>query len=69
MESFIVMCERWGGATGYRMAELKKDGKVQTFETFELAQAEAQRLTKEMNGPHATATFKYWAYAQKPQPQ
>jgi hypothetical protein len=59
----VVMCRVSGGVTGTREALLKgKDGEVQYFESFEVAQAEARRLMESANGDrYRTATFQYWA--------
>ena len=60
---FVVMCKVSGGYTGTREAELKdKDGGIRYFDTREEAEAEATRLTAQMNGnKYRTATFAYWA--------
>lgn len=58
---YIVMCQVSGGITGFRQGELKKDGKIRTFDSFDEAQKEAQRLNKQMNGPYRTCDFQYWA--------
>lgn len=58
---FTILCEVSGGVTGYRCALLKRDGVVQQFETREAAEAEAARLNKRMNGPYASADFRYTA--------
>jgi len=59
---FVIGCSVSGGVTGYRTSVVKdRDGKVQTFDTREAAQAEATRLLQQTNGnPYRTATFDYW---------
>jgi hypothetical protein len=59
---FRVLCEVWGGITGSREADLKANGKVQEFETWEEADKVAQELMKKMNNPYAVAHFRYTAY-------
>jgi len=49
------------GMMGRREALLKKDNEVVEFETREEAETEAARLTKSMNGPNSTASFRYSA--------
>lgn len=46
-----------GGVTGHRVSLLKDgDGRAKRFD-YAAAEAEAARYRREMNGPHATATF------------
>jgi hypothetical protein len=56
-----VRCRVSGGVTGTREAWLKRDGRVAEFETRAEATAEAAARNAEMNGPHRTADFRYWA--------
>ena len=56
-----VWCQVSGGVTGFRQAWLKKNGEVLEFSTFEEADAHAEHLNEQMNGPHATASFSYEA--------
>jgi hypothetical protein len=59
-----VWCVVSGGVTGRREAWLKgKEGRAALFDDETAAQAEAARLTKQMNGPYARADFKYRAAA------
>jgi hypothetical protein len=56
---FCTVCE---GVTGSRSAWLKDaDSRVRRFPDKASAEAEAERLTKQMNGPHARASFYYRA--------
>jgi hypothetical protein len=59
---YQVMCRVSGGVTGTREAVLKnRDGREQSFDTREQAQAEAARLTQQMNNNrYRTADFRYW---------
>ena len=61
MSKFNIMAEISGGATGYRQALLKEDGKLRVFDSKDAAQIEANRLTAKQNGPYASATFRYTA--------
>jgi hypothetical protein len=57
-----VFCTVCGGVTGSRSGWLKDDkGRAKSFPDKASAEAEAERLMKEMNGPHATASFYYRA--------
>lgn len=62
MNEWIVMARVSGGVTGTHEAPLKgPDGKVKEFDTEADAQAEADRVTKLMNGnPYSMADFRYW---------
>jgi hypothetical protein len=50
-----------GGVTGHREAWLKRNGVRAEFATREVAESEARNLNREMNHPHATATYRYTA--------
>jgi hypothetical protein len=54
-----IWCQVSGGVTGTRQAWLKDDGRVQTWERREVAEAHAAHLMGQMNGPYATANFVY----------
>ncbi len=58
---FNINCEVWGGVTGHRSSVYKDCGKVVEFETLKEAEAEAERLTRDMNGGYASASFRYTA--------
>lgn len=57
----IVMCEVSQGVTGLRQSPLKRHGVVCTYPTFDAAALAAAGLERQMNGPSATALFRYWA--------
>jgi len=57
---WVVMCRVSGGVTGTRTGTLKRLGEVQYFPDEATAQATADRLLREMNSAHATATYAYW---------
>jgi hypothetical protein len=57
---YIVMCQVSGGMTGTRQAVLKSRDEVLYFGSETEARLEALRLDRKMNGPHATANFRYW---------
>lgn len=68
---FNIKCRVSGGVTGIREALLKENGVVTRFATLGEAETHAAHLNKQMNGPHATATFCYtpipansWSYTQ-----
>jgi hypothetical protein len=56
---FNVHCRVEGGVTGTRESLLKSNGVVKAFATREAAQADADKLNTNMNGPHAVAFFTY----------
>ena len=58
-----VRCHVSGGVTGTRESYLKDGDKVAEFATEAEALAEAERLSKQANVPHATARFKFWPVA------
>ena len=62
---FNINCEVWGGVTGHRSSVLKDCGIVVEFETLKEAEAEAERLTKAMNGGYGSASFDYKAIPKK----
>ena len=60
-QKFGVMCRRSGGMLGFAENLLKKDGKVQIFNTKAEAETEADRCRQSMNSPYSSASFNYWA--------
>ena len=46
-----------------RVSELKQGNETLYFETFAIAQAEADRLARNMNNPSAVAKVYYWVEA------
>jgi hypothetical protein len=60
-QMYAIRCEVSGGITGYRTSWLKDNDKVRCFELLEEAVNTAEILNKNMNGPNATARFRYTA--------
>lgn len=60
---WVIRCAVWGGVTGSRTALLKtgtgEDERIRRFASLEEAQAEADRLNREMNHAHSRASFSY----------
>lgn len=58
--TFKILAQVSGGMTGMRQGFVKRDGEIQTWESRDAAQAEADRLNREMNRPPRNgATFRY----------
>ena len=58
--SYNINCRVSGGYTGTREALLKDhDGKIESFDSLEAAQARASDLNKRMNHQYSTASFRY----------
>lgn len=56
---WMIMKRVSGGIAGLKTTPLKHDGEVIHFENEVQARAEAEKLTKKMNGAGATASYKY----------
>jgi hypothetical protein len=56
---WMIMKRVSGGIAGLKTAPLKQDGEVIHFDNEEQARAEAEKLTKKMNGAGATASYTY----------
>ena len=54
-----IWCIVTGGRTGRREAWLNEDGTIVMFSDQSEAQARADELNRTMNGPNASATFRY----------
>lgn len=55
-----IWCEVSGGVTGHRASWLRVGDQVAEFDTFDEANAEAERLQSHRNAdPHRTALFRY----------
>lgn len=58
--SFHIFAEVNGGITGYRCALVKaSDRELMCFDDETIAEEKADELSKQMNGPHAHAQFRY----------
>jgi DNA-binding CsgD family transcriptional regulator len=57
---FAVLCQVSDGVTGRRTGFLRKDGRYRYFDSMKKAQAVANELNATRNGPHQTASFRYW---------
>ena len=56
---YVIHCYVSGGVTGTREGLLKDNDQVKRFDTYEVAEKEAEALNQSRNGPNARAFFSY----------